>query len=382
MATQQPNVHQLTDQLESTSIAETTPVRRVIVHSTHALSRGMAEWKFAAVGKLYANGELIPKAAERAAKAAWTHLRSMEGNWRFVLIGLEPNIYAIRFENEDDQNSILYGTAWNFYNNLVVLRQWTTSSNYRDLDFSSQTFWMEFKRLLPEFLNEEMIRLFAEIVGQVLYIDVPKSGTKFRVLVEISLTTPHLTGIHTASGAGVAHWIGFFYEGQPRNICPECMVIDHDLNLCSDRRNNRIEAEGHLRDFGQALHIPQEWRQPKDVIQLFRQHRHQRRDMLRPLRTQVALSPLNGRQLSYFTTTATSSHINEHRVPLHQRFGTCSEAGSSSSSQRKRTRTGAGGTETDETTNMDATTENPPMGSWDLALQTNSANALTTALRQ
>ncbi|KAI3917746.1 hypothetical protein MKW98_021508, partial [Papaver atlanticum] len=171
MAHQQPNVHHLTNQMESTSIDEQSTVRRVIVHSTHA-----------AVGKLYANGELLPKAAERAAKAAWTHLQSPECNWRFILIGLDPNIYAIRFENEDDQNSILYGTAWNFYNNLVVLRAWTTSRNYHDLDFSSQIFRMEFKRLLPEFLTEEMIRLFAEIVGQVIDVEVPKSGTKFRAL--------------------------------------------------------------------------------------------------------------------------------------------------------------------------------------------------------
>ncbi|KAI3867400.1 hypothetical protein MKX03_036527, partial [Papaver bracteatum] len=57
-----------------------------------------------------------------------------------------------------------------------------------------------------------MIRLFAEIVGQVIDVEVPKSGTKFRALVEISLTTPHLEGIMTASGAGVSHWIGFFMK--------------------------------------------------------------------------------------------------------------------------------------------------------------------------
>ncbi|KAI3839802.1 hypothetical protein MKW98_010107, partial [Papaver atlanticum] len=131
----------------------------------------MAEWKFVAVGKPFADGELFPKAAERASRAAWSHLRLIKGDWKFVLIVIEPNIYVIRFENEDDENSIIYGTAWNFHNNLVVLRQWSTSRNYRDLDFSSQTFWIEFKRLLPEFLNEEMIRLLAEIVGQVLGLE-------------------------------------------------------------------------------------------------------------------------------------------------------------------------------------------------------------------
>ncbi|KAI3859688.1 hypothetical protein MKX03_031202, partial [Papaver bracteatum] len=132
MSHPQPNVYHLTNQMESTSIDEQPTMRRVIVHSTHALARGMAEWKFAALGKLYANGELLPKAAERDAKAAWTHLQSP--------------------------------------------------------------------------------------------------------------------------------------EGQPRNICSKCWVIDHDSNLCSDRRKNRIEAESQLRDFlvdfGQALNIPQQWRHP------------------------------------------------------------------------------------------------------------------------
>lgn len=379
MAHQQPSVHHLTNQMESTSIDEQPIVRRVIVHSTQALARGMARWKFAAVGKLYADGELLPKAAERAAKAAWTHLQSPESNWRFILIGLDPNIYAIRFENEDDQNSILYGTAWNFYNNLVVLRAWTTSRDYHDLDFSSQIFRMEFKRLLPEFLTEEMIRLFAEIGDQVIDVEVPKFGTKFRDLVEISLTTPHLEGIMTASGAGASHWIGFFCEGQPRNICSKCRVIDHDPNLCSDRQKNRIEAESQLRDFGQALIIPQQWCQPNEEIQLFRQHHHQRRDMLRPMRTRVAPPPPDGMQLSYFTATATPSHIEAHRVPLHQRFGTCSETGSSKSSRRKRTRIGPSDNKDDETTDMDATTERQPTVSWDLALQVNNANAITTA---
>ncbi|KAI3879764.1 hypothetical protein MKX03_000383, partial [Papaver bracteatum] len=74
--------------------------------------------------------------------------------------------------------------------------------------------------------------------------------------------------IMTASGAGVSHWMGFFYEGQPRNICSKCKVIDHDSSLCSDRRNNRIEAESQLRDFGQALNIPQHWHQSREEIQL------------------------------------------------------------------------------------------------------------------
>lgn len=160
------------------------------------------------------------------------------------------------------------------------------------------------------------------------------------------------------------------------------MVIDHDSNLCSDRRNNRIEAEGHLRDFDRALQLQQEWRQPRDEIQLFRKHRHQRRDVLRPMRNRAVPSPLDGMQLSYFTATATPSHINAHRVPLDQRFGTCSEIGSSSSSQRKRTRTGTSDTETNEIANMEDTTENPLMGSWDLALQANNANVLTTVLQQ
>ncbi|XP_026398078.1 uncharacterized protein LOC113293767 [Papaver somniferum] len=160
------------------------------------------------------------------------------------------------------------------------------------------------------------------------------------------------------------------------------MVIDHDSNLCSDRRNKRIEAGGHLRDFGQALHIPQEWRQPIEEIQLFRQHRHQRHDILRPMRTRAAPYPLEGIQLSYFTTTVTPSHINAHRVPLHEQFGTCSEIGNSSSSQRKRTRTGTNNMEIDKTTNIDDTTETPPKSSWNLALQDNNANILVIALQQ
>lgn len=95
-------------------------------------------------------------------------------------------------------------------------------------------------------------------------------GTKFRALVEISLMTSHLTGIDVASGAGVPHWIGFFYEGQPRNICSDCLVISHDSSLCSTRRNNRLAAEGELRNFGQALHFASEWRQPRDEIQVLR----------------------------------------------------------------------------------------------------------------
>lgn len=270
MAHYDPTVAHLTDQLEDTSIGDTSTGSRVDVQLTDALSKGMANWKIVAVGKLFADGELLPKPAERATKFAWTHLRSSDGRWRFFLMGIEPNIHAIKFENEDDQNSILYGTAWNFYNNLVVLREWTPSSDYNDLDFSSQKFWMEFKHLLPEFLIEEMIRLFAETVGEVLHIEVPKGGTKFRALVEISLTTSHLTGIHVASGAGVPHWIGFFYEGQPRNICSDCLVISHDSSLCSTRRNNRLAAEGELRNFGQALHFASEWRQPRDEIQVLR----------------------------------------------------------------------------------------------------------------
>lgn len=94
----------------------------------------------------------------------------------FFLMGLEPNIYAIQFEKETDQNSTIYGSVGSFHNNLVMLREWTPSSDNHDLKFSSQKFWMEFKHLLPEFLNEEMIRIFAEAIGEVMWHQIPSVG--------------------------------------------------------------------------------------------------------------------------------------------------------------------------------------------------------------
>lgn len=54
--------------LEDTSIGETSNGSRVSENFNDALSRGMANWKISAVGKLIADGELLPKAAERASK--------------------------------------------------------------------------------------------------------------------------------------------------------------------------------------------------------------------------------------------------------------------------------------------------------------------------
>lgn len=226
------NINKISEHMEGINLEDYLSKARVVTHSTTTMSQGIKDWKKILAGKLFAPGIMLWQNAENAAKYIWHHLKR-DNQWQIMVRSLQPNIFGIRFCSIEDKDVILFGGAWNFDGYLIVLKDWHPS--YQKLNFNTSPFWLEYKYLLPEFTCPEMLSLFGNVVGETVVVEPdgvhPTTSNKFRALVMVNVTTHLIKGTHVANAAGVARWVGFFFEKQPYKLSDECKVPDHDTRL-------------------------------------------------------------------------------------------------------------------------------------------------------
>ncbi|RZC49685.1 hypothetical protein C5167_018106 [Papaver somniferum] len=74
-----------------------------------------------------------------------------------------------------DYNNVLTGAPWNVDGYLMVLKEWHPTNDPRNIDFSIQQYWLDIKKLPPEFLNAEVVHQIGSIAGNVLKLE-PEDG--------------------------------------------------------------------------------------------------------------------------------------------------------------------------------------------------------------
>lgn len=84
-------------------------------------------------------------------------------------------MFIFHFFVWDSYNYVLEEGPWSFDGYLAVFREWSTSIIPENLDFHVQQFWIDNKKLPPEFLNVEVENQIARILGNPLKL-VPEDG--------------------------------------------------------------------------------------------------------------------------------------------------------------------------------------------------------------
>ncbi|XP_026443921.1 uncharacterized protein LOC113344096 [Papaver somniferum] len=97
------------------------------------------------------------------------------GHGHFQIRRRATNLFIFRFYDWDSYNTVLEEGPWSVDGYLAVFREWNTSINPDNLDFLTQQFWIDIKKLPPEFLNAKVENQVASILGNPLKL-IPEDG--------------------------------------------------------------------------------------------------------------------------------------------------------------------------------------------------------------
>lgn len=99
----------------------------------------------------------------------------------------------------------------------------------------------------PEFLNVEVEKQIDSILGNPLKL-IPEDGNltdtnAISVLIEFNISNPMLRGLLTEIAAKITQWVSIYFQRQPNNLCPACLILDHNELQCADKAKD-VQAMG------------------------------------------------------------------------------------------------------------------------------------------
>lgn len=119
---------------------------------------------------------------------------------------VEPNLFVFSFKNTPDRNRVWKRRPWSFNGAHIVLKEWTPTAIFRDLDFSLLAFWVQIHGLPLCFMNRANAVKIGGIFPVVIFCET-SSRTNFvdkrymRLHVEVDLRKPVLSGfLHKLEG--------------------------------------------------------------------------------------------------------------------------------------------------------------------------------------
>ncbi|XP_042962692.1 uncharacterized protein LOC122296963 [Carya illinoinensis] len=201
------------------------------------------------LGKLCSNRLISKEVMESTLAKIWRISKKAQ------FTEVSPNTFAIVFGNIADKQKVWSGRPWLFDNQLVVLKEFDGFTPLKQVNFTSESFWVRFHNLPLSCMTEVRGEQIGSTVGRV---DVQGDGSgwgKFlRVQIHMDLNQPLARG-RTLMVKGNEIWIPFSYEKMPR-ICFSCGCIEHGLNECKE--GGRIVGDEN--QYGQWLRAKQDYR--------------------------------------------------------------------------------------------------------------------------
>lgn len=154
-------VSDLIERIKNTKLDEDDSIQRVIRYPHIKLQPSIKKWSVSLIAKIISEHPTGAEKVEQEATMAW-------GHGHFQVRRHATNMYIFRFYDWDSYNSVLEEGPWIFDGYLVIFREWHPSILPEDIDFLTQQFWIDIKKLPPEFLNVEVENQIASILGNPL----------------------------------------------------------------------------------------------------------------------------------------------------------------------------------------------------------------------
>ncbi|XP_026399242.1 uncharacterized protein LOC113295103 [Papaver somniferum] len=241
-------VSDLIEKMRNTNLDGDEQVHRVISYPHIKLKPTIQKWIVSLIAKKFCEHPMSPDTVEQEVVMAWGHNH-------FQLRRHAKNMFIYRFFDWDSYNYVMEEGPWSFDGYLVVFREWSTSVILKKLDFHLQQFWIDIKKLLPEFLNVEVGNQIASILGNPLKL-VPEDGNPTNtnavsVLIEFSISNPILRGLLTENTVKITQWVPIYFQRQPRKLCPACLILDHNELECANKAKDVQDFGNYIFKFGE-----------------------------------------------------------------------------------------------------------------------------------
>ncbi|KAF4382121.1 hypothetical protein G4B88_009411 [Cannabis sativa] len=146
------------------------------------------------------------------------------------------NRFKLGFECEDDRKWALDNGHWSFRRYTFALRAWLPSV---EGSTPSDTFclWVQIHNLPDEFFSVDNGNRLGGLVGKVIKVELEEDNLSswnifLRVVVEVNLMKPLVSGCFFDLDSGIKHWLQFKYE-KIGIFCYYCGRFGHQRRGCS-----------------------------------------------------------------------------------------------------------------------------------------------------
>jgi hypothetical protein len=183
------------------------------------------------VGKIISPRNFLLFVVQEIAKKAWKPSHPIKVSM------VDRNTFLFAFGHEVDRHLAFNRRPWTFKGAHLVLKTCSPKLSWRELDFSSSTFWVQVHGLPLLWRMKDNIVRIGQKIGYVHEVDFisdhnPHWRKFVRARVEINISKPLKPGIFLPRPGLNDVWIGLKYE-KLSDLCHKCGTIGHTKKDCN-----------------------------------------------------------------------------------------------------------------------------------------------------
>ncbi|KAF4366640.1 hypothetical protein G4B88_010715 [Cannabis sativa] len=151
-------------------------------------------------------------------------------------VGSTLNCFKLGFQCEEDKQWVLDNAPWSFRGYTFALRAWMPRFE-GSVSMDAFCLWVQIHNLPHEFFSKDNGSRLGGLIGKVIRVELeednPSSWNTFlRVLVEVNLKKPLVSGCYFDLDSGVKRWLQFKYE-KIGIFCYFCGLLGHQRRGCN-----------------------------------------------------------------------------------------------------------------------------------------------------
>ncbi|KAJ1405471.1 Zinc finger, CCHC-type [Sesbania bispinosa] len=231
---------------EPNSVPSSGPPPFIIYDDDDHMVDGVESCSKSIIGKIFTQKPIHMNSLQNALAGIWCNPKG------FRIEEVVVKTFQFFFEKEDDVERILKGSPWLIRNLWLILKTWCRNQKVEEVDFTKVHVRVQLWGLPAHCRTLKMGQKIGACLGRVGEVDIFENrerGSFIKVLVDIDVTKPLLSGIPMASKKDGISLVSFQYERLPQ-FCYNCGRIGHDEDMCIDDKSTGTEEEEESKTFG------------------------------------------------------------------------------------------------------------------------------------
>lgn len=122
------------------------------------------------IGKLLSNRAITVSAIKNAMNGAW------KTRQKFEIEVAGKNMFAFKFQSQEDRDWVFNNGPWMFDKNLVILEKPRVNQRISELGFNKTAFWLRLINIPVGFQNRYMAEKIGNKIGEFVEVDYDGEG--------------------------------------------------------------------------------------------------------------------------------------------------------------------------------------------------------------